>query len=312
MPCYNLPVELITECLDSILALSLSDKEREIILIDDGSAVSPLNDLLKYRDKIIYVRQSNKGVSAARNMGIAIALGEYIQFVDGDDCLVPLTYEHCLDIVRYKNADMVLFKFTTTKRAQRLNDSDFLFEGPLNGHEYMRHNNLRASPCGYIFRRDILGSLRFHIGIDYGEDEEFTPQLILRSENLYTTDAVAYFYRQRSSSATHSRGNRNKLKRIRDAADVISTLRDRADVLPYEDRSALQRRIDQLTMDYIYNVIVLTRNRRYLEKCIERLRKKGLFPLPDRKYTKKYTIFRSLANSRLGRRILLATLPRPH
>ena len=55
--CYNLPVDMLCECIDSILKLSLQPDEREIIVVDDGSEVSPMNDLLKYGDDIIYVRR---------------------------------------------------------------------------------------------------------------------------------------------------------------------------------------------------------------------------------------------------------------
>lgn len=79
---------------------------------------------------------------------------------------------------------------------------------------------------------------------------------------------------------THKSGSRWTLKRLNDTVEVIQVLRDRADVLPYKDRLAMQRRIDQLTADYLYNVITTTHNRHYLERCVERLEKKGLFPLP--------------------------------
>jgi glycosyltransferase involved in cell wall biosynthesis len=47
---YNLPLEMLQQCLQSILSLSLSQDEREIIVVDDGSEVSPLNDMLEMRD----------------------------------------------------------------------------------------------------------------------------------------------------------------------------------------------------------------------------------------------------------------------
>ena len=107
---YNLPTDMLAECLRSILSMSLSKEEREIILIDDGSDLSPLDDLLDMRDDIIYLRQANRGLSVARNVGITLATGRYIQFVDGDDYLIRAPYEHCLDIVRYHDPDIVTFQ----------------------------------------------------------------------------------------------------------------------------------------------------------------------------------------------------------
>ena len=90
---YNLPVEMLYECIDSILALSLRTDEREIIVVDDGSDSSPINELMRYGDDIIYVRQKNQGLSAARNKGIDVATGSYFQFVDADDQLIQHPYE---------------------------------------------------------------------------------------------------------------------------------------------------------------------------------------------------------------------------
>lgn len=309
IPCFNLPAELVKQCLDSILALSLSAAEREIIVVDDGSEDCLIDYLSDYLDDIVYIRQPNQGVSAARNMGINISKGKFIQFVDGDDCIIPKAYEHCLDIVRYKNADMVLFRLTSSEKDLKDADVDITFDVPTSGNEYMMHNNLHASPCGYIFKKKMLVNLLFHVGVEYGEDEEFTPQLVLRSEHLYSTEAVAYYYRKRRGSATNNRSLRSRVKRLHDAVDVITTLRNRADTLPYKDRLAIQRRVDQLTMDYLYNVITLTHNGKYLEESVERLRSKGLFPLPAHDYTRKYKYFSRMVNSKAGREILLAVLP---
>ena len=134
---HNEPIQLLKECLDSIFELSLSDEEREIILVDDGSDESPLNEIVEYRDKINYLRQPHMGVCTGRNNGITLSRGTYLQFIDADDCLITNSYEHCLDIVRYKNPDMGLFNFTTEGTDV---DTPYLFNGPLSGTEYMRHN----------------------------------------------------------------------------------------------------------------------------------------------------------------------------
>ena len=301
--CYNLPTQWICECLDSLLTLSLNKNEREIILIDDGSSESPLPALSDKIDEILYIRQSNRGLSAARNLGIEASRGKYIQFVDGDDKLNPPVYEHCLDIVRYKHPDIVVFKLAD--KEEHVPPSEF--EGPMEGGEYMRRNNLRASACGYIFRKKTLVNLRFTSGILH-EDEEFTPQLFLRAEKLYSTQAKAYFYRNRNDSITHEDNKKWILQRLSDTQGVIFRLAEKADTLPVGDREALQRRIDQLTMDYLYNVIKLTHNGRYLEKCISELSKKGLYPLPDKDYTQKYKWFRRVISTKQGRRLLCYVL----
>ena len=301
---YNLPVKMLCECIDSIMALSLRAVEREIIVVDDGSETSPMNDLLPYSGHIIYVRQENKGLSEARNTGIQMARGEYLQFIDGDDMLVQAAYEHCIDLVRSSHPEMVVFRFTQTGRK----DKTYQDQRIQSGSNYMRNNNIHGTAWGYLFKHSILGNLRFTPGIVH-EDEEFTPQLLLRAETVCVTDAEAYYYRQRPNSIITNSHIRQKMRRLRDTRDIISRLNIMADRLPVSDKAALQRRIAQLTMDYLYNIIQQTRSRHYLNRKIEGLKKEGLFPLPNQDYTVKYTWFRKLSNSQAGRTVLLRLIP---
>lgn len=296
---------MLRECIASICRLSLREDEREIIVVDDGSDVSPLESLSDLRDQIIYIRQKNAGVSVARNMGMRMARGEYIQFIDADDLLVFSTYGHVLDLARYDKPDMVMFDFT-----DKFND-DIGYEDheAMSGAELMRKENIHGSVWGYLFRRNMTGSLQFTPGTAYGEDEEFTPQLMLRAERVITTTAKAYHYRLRPASAINAADMRSRLKRLNDAKRVLFSLYAKADTLPTHDRQALQRRTAQLTMDYIYNVIVLTQSRHYLDRRLEELRSKGLFPLPDHDYTAKYKWFRRMTNTSIGITMLMRTLP---
>ena len=66
------------------------------------------------RDDIIYVRQQNGGLSSARNMGLALAKGQYIQLIDADDYLLQAPYEQCLDIVRGCRHDTAKGDITTS------------------------------------------------------------------------------------------------------------------------------------------------------------------------------------------------------
>ena len=296
---------MLHECIDSILRLSLSPSEREVIVIDDGSDNSPINELMKYGDDIIYVRQKNQGLSAARNKGIDVATGSYVQFVDTDDQLIQHPYEQCLDIIRnHQDADMVLFDFSHRSDEEAVPES----VKPVSGSEYMRNNNIHGTACGYLFRRNILGGLRFTPGI-YHEDEEFTPQLLLRAETVFPTHAKAYFYRQRQESITSSKKDSDINKRLGDMEGIIKRLHYLSDRQPHQDRLALQRRVAQLTMDYLYNIIMLKRSSKMLNEQIEKLHAEGLFPLPKANYSKKYVWFRRLTGSSIGRKTLLYTLP---
>lgn len=306
---YNQPVQLLCECIDSILALSLRSFEREIIVIDDGSEVCPMNGLMQYGNDIVYVRQKNQGVSTARNRGMNMATGKFIQFIDADDYLIQSPYEHCLDLLRLSSdIEMVMFDFTHSASLQ-----DNIVQSPIktSGTAYMRNHNIAGTVCCFIFRQSILGKLAFSPEIKYGEDEEFTAQLLLRAEEVYVTKVKAYFYRcYKHSAIQQSRTEETgKKKRLEDNLSVILHLQNLCDKLPQNDRLALQRRVAQLTMDYIYNTITLTHSRQALNSCLDELSSKGLFPLPDRDYTRKYTWFRRMTNSAVGRTLLLHSLP---
>jgi hypothetical protein len=302
---YNQPIQMLCECIDSILALSLRPFEREIIVIDDGSWVSPMNGLMQYGDEIIYVRQKNGGLSVARNKGIEMAQGEYLQFVDADDHLIQTPYEHCLDLIRLNdNIDMVMFDFTSSISSE----TDFNDSKVMTGSEYMLKHNIHATAWGYLFKQTTLSKLRFTPGI-WHEDEEFTPQLLIRAEHVCATDAKAYYYYKHKGTITTHDDEASKAKRFDDIRGVLDRLQYLCDRVPQVDRVALQRRVAQLTMDYIYQVIIQQRSQKALNTCIDELSSKGLFPLPDRDYSQKYKWFRKMSNTRLGRTILLNTLP---
>ncbi len=304
IPVYNLPASMLRTCILSIQALSLRSAERELIVIDDGSDKSIINELGDITNDIIYVRKKNGGLSSARNMGLQLATGQYVQFIDGDDTLVANQYEHCLDMVRFQAPDMVVFDFTKAD-IKRTSYTDY---ETTTGTDYMLNNNIRATACGYLFKKELLGELRFTPNI-YHEDEEFTPQLLLRARKVCLTDARAYFYHQREDSITTSTDTRKMLKRLNDHKGVIYRLDTLAKTRSRKEQLALQRRISQLTMDYIYKIIIETKNRAYLDRKLKELTDKGLFPLPDRNYTTKYKWFRRMTKSNIGLTLLMSTLP---
>ena len=290
--------EYLVECIKSILQLSLNPKEREIILIDDGSDICPLNDLAEYLPNIIYLRQPNQGVSVARNYGMKIATGKYIQFIDGDDYILKAAYEHCLDIVRYHQPDIVTFNYCKNNKDI---EPSYELPTPVTGTDFLNNNNLHGAAWSYIFRHSIVGSLQFTPGIVYGEDEEFTPQLFLRAERIFKINTEAYFYRDNKNSVSHQYHKEKIQLRMDNSMAVLLHLQQLLDKIPVAERQALNRRIAQLTMDYLYNNIRLNHSLISLNKCIKQLRSHGLYPIPDKDYTKKYTMFRKAISTYLGR-----------
>lgn len=281
---YNEPAELLRGCVDSILTLPLGDGEREIIVVDDGGKI-PAEQSLTGKG-VRCIRQENGGLSRARNRGLEAAQGDYVQFVDADDALILPSYSAVIRALRSQSPDMVLFRFSD--REDRGANPPGTAMKRTDGATYLRRHNIRGSACCYVFRRGILGGLRFEPGILH-EDELFTPQLLMRAGLLLHTTAAAYLYRQRTSTIMHSHDSAHTARRVRDAQRVIAELKAMSDGMG--GASPLRRRVAQLTMDHIYNVWNLTRDPGTVLRTTAALRGMGLFPLPLRPYTAKYLAF---------------------
>jgi len=305
VPFHNVSVQWLKASIDSIIALSLQSEEREIIVVDDGSddkEQCPVNKLLDYSDDIIFIRKNRSGTGDARNMGLRMATGKYIQFVNGGDSLVPSSYEQCLDIARFKEPDMVLFHTTDNPD----NESDIIpADGPVSGTEYMLKNKITSCVGGYIFKNSLLMNLRFDSHTING-DEMFTPQLMIRCDRVYSLKAKAYCH---SGNVPWWDDKTQRKDRLDEMHDSIICLNGMANVMPTADRQAMSRRVAELTMEYITTTIRLTHSHDTLNERLEQLNKEGLFPLPDRKYTKRYQLFRKMIGNKVGREILFHTLP---
>lgn len=94
IPVYNVE-KYLESCLESIKSQTFTDYE--LILINDGStdeSVAIMRRYAKTDARIRIIPQSNRGVSAARNLGLSVAEGDYVLFVDSDDTILPDALEH--------------------------------------------------------------------------------------------------------------------------------------------------------------------------------------------------------------------------
>lgn len=295
---------MLLQCIASILALNAGDTEKEIIIVDDGSDTDSQDVLPATANEIKYFRQQNQGQSVARNRGLEVASGDYIQFVDADDYLMKPPYEACLNIIRTTNCDMLLFE-STSKVTPVVETAVSEWA---SGSAYMRQNNIKGAPWGYIFRKDMLGDLRFQQGKKYTEDEEFTALLMLKAGKVCHTTAKAYFYRQHDGSLIHRLSGEEIRARLEDHKKTIFHLSELSRLMEAAEKVALQRRVAQLTMDYLYNVMILTRDGHYLEEQTGILSRRNLFPLPNKRYTLKYTLFSVCSRCRAGRNLMILFL----
>lgn len=268
---------MLHECIYSIVSLDKIDCE--IIVVDDGSKESPEPELRRYGGVVRYYRQENQGPGAARNLGIEKSSGDYIQFVDSDDSL-RVEYGLCVDIIIEKQPDVLFFHGKHTKTYYK----------ECSGVEYMLNNNVRGAACCLMLRRESLGILRYDTGI-VNEDELFNTQLVIQSKRVIDAGIYAYNYRVRSDSRSRNLSLQRVQRRLDDAETIILRLLAMSEILSEDKKRAVQRKVAQLTMDYLYNIVVQTHSLSELYVRRKRLCRSGLYPLPVRCYTWKYWVF---------------------
>lgn len=212
VPVYQVE-QYVRACVESIFQQGIADADLEVLLIDDGTeddSFGQIADLIDSHANVTVVRQLNRGLSVARNNGLAKATGDYVMFLDSDDLLVPNSLPSLLREAVRQGPDMLIAGFVKLtndeidsfghRRESCLSTSvltattgmDF-FLGPFNPRECYVWRTL--------YRKAFLDAngLRFIEGI-YFEDVPFTTQCYLKAGLCLYTSQVIYIYRQRTGS----------------------------------------------------------------------------------------------------------------
>ena len=142
------------------------------------------------------------------------------------------------------------------------------------------------------------------------EDEDFVARLIVTGKHVLTYPVYAYIYHYRRGSLTNATSNERVIRRVTDSETLIIRLYEFSKQLSGDQLAAMKRRINQLTMDYIYNSITLVHSWSLLMKQIKSLKAYHLYPLDKQKYTLKYYLFSMLSTSKLGLFVIFNLLRR--
>lgn len=223
IPMYNAE-SYISQCLDSILSQCLDLDKYEIIIVNYGSTDSSQEIVQEYQKRFHNIRlfdQINKGQSAARNLGMDNASGDYIQFIDADDFILPDSLVHILSFVETTDEnnkyDIITFDIAGGDANKSNSIKDYgsgkcIWTG--NGYEYIASHNYNNSPCYYWLNRDYANRiiLRFVEG-QLCEDGMFTLTALLNSNNVAYIDFLVYFYAVRPQSTTTTI-NPERMKKI--------------------------------------------------------------------------------------------------
>lgn len=209
IPVYNSEA-FISECLDSVFNQQIDKREYEVICIDDGSTDSSNAILTDYESKnqnLKVVHQNNLGVSAARNVGINLAMGKYIWFVDSDDYVVKDAFSALRIVLEEGIYDRVLFCSYNTL----ISYSDYSLNN--NGLSNLKSRVFKASvwSCVYLRKTIVNSPVRFREGIIAGEDTLFNYELESYGISHKQLDTPLYVYRINYSSCTHQKNIRSLL-----------------------------------------------------------------------------------------------------
>lgn len=210
VPVYNVEGYL-DECLNSIKQQTY--KYLEIIVVEDCSTDRSMTVLQAHladtRFKLI-PHHKNSGISAARNTGIEAATGDYLMFVDSDDIIDTRLVATCVNCAETTDADLVTYGFTrfsdgidSTEQLDFPNDSA-LIPNKKVGDEYFSLENFAWLK---FIRSKVLqaSDIRFLENLYY-EDWPFHWHVGLSIKNRYQLPVDLYFYRQRGTSITGSKG----------------------------------------------------------------------------------------------------------
>jgi glycosyltransferase involved in cell wall biosynthesis len=295
IPYYKLEKELLTRCIDSIIALD-DYVDWEILVIDDGTPSTQAKDWTDaYNDKRIrYVLIEHAGLGGARNMGIDLANKEYIQMVDSDDYLFLQHEIEVLKIVQDNTPDALIFNYEkvySNQHEKPHTEGKVTYTG--DAAEYMTSHDIPPSCCRYIIKRSAIGKLRFTPDILH-EDEEFSTLLLLNLTHIVVTTYTPYAYFQRGGSIINSQDKANIDRRFSDLLGIIQRIQKVTHTLDSDDRrrKALIRKTHTLSMCFIIDLIRDAYDTKIISTELARLKDTGLYPLPHGKYGLRYQFIR--------------------
>lgn len=206
VPAYNVG-KYIACTIDSVLKQSY--ESFELIIIDDGSTDDTLESARRAcadDNRCLVFHTENKGVSAARNLGLNHCSGQYVYFLDGDDCLPVNALDSLAKTIGASRPDIVVTKMMEWDGVScgpliatpRFSESDLSKFGPVS--------------CGYptflflfAISQSLISGERFDEGLTVQEDSDFLLRVCSGATSYALCDSVTYCYRKgRAGSALSS------------------------------------------------------------------------------------------------------------
>ena len=270
IPVYNTPIDKLKKCIESILRLQ-KKFDIEIVVVDDGSKEFVKTFFQEeFVDDVRYIYKENGGVSSARNVGISVAEGKYISFVDADDLILEDAFDGIDISNEYK---FIIFDIDVVENCKKstwkvVNCNPGMIEKKDVIKELVISNRMN-SPCSKLFLNSCVNqnNIRFDENIVTGEDMNFVIDYTQCATNIYYTGKSAYCYQREEAS---------RIKRIKEFPDMylsnLSFLRNKLEkmIKIYNLNSTY---IDMLNMDHVEGIYNYVSDLMILNLCTCKVKK---------------------------------------
>lgn len=272
IPVYNVE-NYIRPCLDSILACSFDDYEIVIIIGEssDNSNIICKEYKERYQDKrpdIIVITQNGKGLSNARNCGLSIAHGEYIMFVDSDDSIDSVRFDHTIRqfyLLRSKCYDLLISDFFYVNQDEKLcacrkqiKASKTIIEEPIGKNSkhlkrFLSHRGNYWNVWRYLYRRDFLCQQNLVFKENYkSEDIDYSTRALLQMSSCCFYHNPYYCYRVRRQG---SLVNEISMQNVNNLMEILeNSIREIAAAKTFPYKTFMKNR---LLMEYVFSFLLI-------------------------------------------------------
>ncbi len=254
VPVYNMAGDgKLNYCMDSLLGQRLDDYE--IIAVDDASTDGSYRILKEYErnnpGKVRAVRSpENRRQGGARNIGLGLAQGEWIGFIDSDDWIAPDMYAKLLARAQETGADSAGCQYQITyehsmKPGRTVVNHTKEHTGILGKEQYRRWMLMPGSMVVKIYKKSVIDAygLRFPEHVFY-EDNCAGPLWMLHFTHFELVDEPLYYYYQHEDSTVHRITKERCRERMKTAVMLVEGCRQQGFYEPYHDE--LEARFSEL------------------------------------------------------------------
>lgn len=215
VPVYNVE-QYLSRCINSILSQSL--KNIEVILINDGSTDSSgriCEDFEKLDNRIRVIHKINGGLSDARNVGLDIANGKFIAFVDSDDFIHKEMYTILLKTIIENDCDIAESGYKKVYENEVIDDDHLIDIKKFYNKKAAVVSTIMDHHCknyvwNKLYKKELWEKIRFPNG-EIFEDVSTTYKIINNCTSIVKIDCVLYYYYQRQNSIVNSNFSLKKL-----------------------------------------------------------------------------------------------------